>query len=52
MLENKRLVKFRNADKTAGSIFSSVYFPNWKEHSGSSSIPINLGKMKEINYVY
>jgi len=51
-VRNKRLVKFRKADKAAGSFHSSVYFPNRKEHSGSRTIHINLGKKKEINYAY
>jgi len=43
---------FRDADKAARSFCSSVYFPKRKEDSGGRSTRLNLGKKKEINYVY
>jgi hypothetical protein len=44
MQGNKRLAVLWNADTTAGSFYSSVYFPKRKEDSGSRSTPINLRK--------
>jgi hypothetical protein len=40
----------KSAAKAAGSFRSSVYFPKWKEVTGSISITIKLGKSEQINY--